>query len=184
MKAVAATKERRGLTVAAMKKMLSASGCKGRNSSRIARPPIRSLKRGSLVKAVGSLAASTSVKLGDRHERLTCGKLGPAASLPDAKKGAGSKAAMPNFNSKRPRRRPAVHRKGAPRRPVKLARKSRKGERRAERRRKKPSLFRRNTRIRRSISVLPVIRPHEESNPQNLPTQGVESTCGENVHSR
>ncbi|XP_067829783.1 histone H1-like [Heptranchias perlo] len=63
MKAVAATKQRRGLSVAAMKKALKASGYNlEKNNSRVNRAIKSLLSRGSLVHTAGT-GASGSVKL-------------------------------------------------------------------------------------------------------------------------
>ncbi|XP_032903365.1 histone H1-like [Amblyraja radiata] len=64
MRAVAATKERRGLSVAAVKKLLSASGYDlARHNTRVNRAVRTLVSKGSLVQTTGS-GASGSVRLG------------------------------------------------------------------------------------------------------------------------
>ncbi|XP_007882588.1 histone H1.3 [Callorhinchus milii] len=68
MRAVAATKERRGLSVAAMKKMLSANGYDvTRNNSRVNQTVKSLVSKGSLVQTTG-IGASGSFRLANSHE--------------------------------------------------------------------------------------------------------------------
>ncbi|XP_051899490.1 histone H1-like [Pristis pectinata] len=140
MKAVAATKERRGLSVAAMKKMLSASGYNlARNNSRVNRAVRSLVSKGSLVQTAGS-GASGSVRLGGSLEETA-----PAGRMP-------SSAAT---------RRAALARRRAARKPRRLRSRGRKRRRhrlkRAGRNRRKSGALRKAThwkaaRVKRALA--------------------------------
>ncbi|GCC39257.1 hypothetical protein chiPu_0023377 [Chiloscyllium punctatum] len=164
MKAVAANKERRGLSVAAMKKLLSASGSNvGHNSSPLNRAMRKSrLRRSPLVKRSGSMGGGVRSKL------ETC-------SQRDSKK---------TFPERRRRRRRVVARRRVAT-TVKRRSRPRKIRKWTTQSRKRLSALKRGARLKRSLDVHSSSQrydeesgthPQLEPNPRPLANSG-ESTC-------
>uniref|UniRef100_UPI00398E84E2 histone H1-like n=1 Tax=Pristiophorus japonicus TaxID=55135 RepID=UPI00398E84E2 len=116
MKAVAATRQRRGLSMATMKKMLSASGCKvTRHDSRLSRAVRGLVAKCSMVRTAGDAIAS--VKLGNNVEVAAAKESQPAGQASRRRRAA----------VKRPAKKPK--RPAAARKKRKVATKSRRGRR-------------------------------------------------------
>ncbi|XP_043534339.1 histone H1.11R-like [Chiloscyllium plagiosum] len=177
MKVVAANKERRGLSVAAMKKLLSASGSNiGHNSSPHNRAMRNTVKRSPLVKTSGSIGASRLARMGGgvSSKLETC-------SQRDSKK---------TFPQNRRRRRRVVARRRVA--TVKRPSRPRKVRKWTAQSRKRLSALKRGARMKKSLDIHSSSQrygeesgthPQLEPNPRPLANSG-ESTCDKNGSSQ
>ncbi|XP_078272091.1 uncharacterized protein LOC144602844 [Rhinoraja longicauda] len=120
MKAVAATRERRGLSVAAVKKLLSASGYNlARNNSRVNQAVRTLVSKGSLVQTTGS-GASGSVRLGRSGPQETMAAAAKVPSGATARRTVVSAARRKPPAAKKSRRRLTARRGGGRKRHSRL----------------------------------------------------------------
>ncbi|XP_067865052.1 histone H1-like [Heterodontus francisci] len=135
MKAVAATKERRGLSVTTMKKLLSASGYSPeRNTSRLGRTVKNLAHRGSLLQTAGS-GASGSVRPGGNNK-------------PEKAATEGKVAAASFSGARRNRRRRLLVRRPA-RKALVRPKQAKRFRRTTGRRGRSPAAFRKDARFRK-----------------------------------